>query len=852
MSKKNKIKGRPKLFGQTKIREFPNLSEERWLNAALTKAHNLLENDAADEALGILEELDHKFPANSKVLDVLAVCYGELGKLEQSCQIYEQLAEITPSNKLVVVYYNLALTYPELGFPVLAYLTLQKVVPSKLAEVLGRLSLISECNSLKQVCEEQVRLNAQENNLSFAEYLKIAEPFERGRWALQKGEYPSAASYLNTVLELDPKNIPAHNNLTLIYFLQNEFEKATAQSHYVLAKLEPDNVHALANLVRLYIAQGELNKGRTLLPKLRELANRATPAHLVKIAESFAFYEDDQMVYDLLAPLLTAPEQLRQLDRPALLQTGTLGIVAEANLGKYSQALKIWERLRPPKPDLLLLRTITALENNDTGPRANERFFYFDPQLVNPVLFEQFTALVTSLAGEGDESTLFAKLEPFIKQSGEFVLEVMAYTLWLAQELPLVSTLLVLLTSGNLPGGIEVVRRFAFTRAGDDFLRIAALRALVDGGQIGEDEPVTIWLGIRQRRGTVADHFATFDRLAKQNFKETSQDFSDIASLMNEAIELGRRDKKAESMEIYRQVIAIRPDFPQAYFNLGAILANRYETAEAYQLTEQALALDPAYLPARIGLANLKIRRNQLKEAIQDFAALEKEKGGFNLGELKAFLRGKLEIANWQRDNATALGVSREWLELEPENTWLKGMVKHYEEANKFPYHKGLQKRQDEYRQKRWSEWGKVLQPDVTSAALLPYYNKAELVAILNTWGDREAKMSMTRAVLLTRLEKLNLAEKLSDIKLYLDGESSEALQTLLSLGGYAPYKKWQEKTPFTDALRLESPYYEYSLPTKLPGKLLVSGLVIIGTVNKKLVAVVPADWQNIISQSLR
>jgi tetratricopeptide (TPR) repeat protein len=752
---------------------------------------------------------------------------------------------------VVVIYYNLALTYPKLGFPVLAYLTLQKVSPSKLVEVLGRLSLISECNSLKQACEEQVRLNAQENNLSFAEYLKIAEPFERGRWALQKGEYPSAGNYLNKVLEFDPTNIPAHNNLTLIYFLQNDFEKAIAQSRYVLDKLEPDNVHALANLVRLYVAQGELNKGRVLLPKLRELANRATPAHLVKIAESFAFYEDDQTVYDLLVPLMTAPEQLSQLDRPALLQIGTLGIVASANLGKYSQALKIWERLRPPEPTLLLLRTINALENNDSGPRKAERFFYFDPQLVNPVLFEQFTTLVAGLAGEADEATLFAKLQPFIRQSGEFVLEVMAYTLWLAQELPLVSQLLVLLTSGNLPGGVEVVRRFAFTRAGDDFLRIAALRALVESGHVGEDEPVTIWLGIRQRRGTVADHFATFDRLVEQNFKESPQDFSEIASLMNEALELGRRDKLDESMEIYRQVIAIRPDFPQAYFNMGAILANRYETAEAYKLTEQALALDPAYLHARIGLANLKIRRNQLKEAVQDYAALEREKDSFNLGELKAFLRGKLEIADWQRDNAAALAACREWLELEPENHWLKSMVGRYEEVNKFPYLKGLQKRQDDYRQKRWSEWGKVLQPDVTSAALLPYYNKAELVAILHTWGDREAKMSMTRAVLLTRLEKLNLAEKLSDIKLYLDGESREALQTLISLGGYAPYKKWQEKTPFTDALRLENPYYEYSLPIKLPGKLLISGLVVIGTVNKKPVAVVPADWRDSISHRL-
>jgi tetratricopeptide (TPR) repeat protein len=96
MSKKNRDKGKPKLFGQTKIREFPNLSAERWLNNALAKADNLLENKAEDEALGILEELNHKFPANSKVLELLAVCYAALGRIEKTCQTYEHLAAITP------------------------------------------------------------------------------------------------------------------------------------------------------------------------------------------------------------------------------------------------------------------------------------------------------------------------------------------------------------------------------------------------------------------------------------------------------------------------------------------------------------------------------------------------------------------------------------------------------------------------------------------------------------------------------------------------------------------------------------------------------------------------------------
>jgi tetratricopeptide (TPR) repeat protein len=435
MSKKNQAKDKKKPFGQPKLLQFNNLSAERLLNVQLGKAHALLEADENLPALAILETLNLKFPANPKVLDLLGVCYSAIGRLEKACQTYEHLAQITNPNKLVVVYYNLARTYPELGFPVLAYLALQKVTAAKLADALGRFSVISEYNQLKTACEEQVRLNAKENYLSFEAYLEIAEPFERGRWAMQTGDYIKAKDYLNEVLKLEPSNIPARNNLTLVYFLLHDFEQALNECRYVLDKLEPDNIHAPANLTRLYLAEGQLNQGRAVLPKLRELAKQANPGHIIKIAESHAFYEDDQTVYNLLSPLLTDLTKLELLERPILLQAVVLGVVASANLGRYHQALQIIERLRPPEPDLLLLRTVTALENNESGPRANERFFYFDPQLLNPVLFEQFTKLVTNLSTDPktqSEMELFAKLQPFITQSGDFVLEVMTYRLWLA------------------------------------------------------------------------------------------------------------------------------------------------------------------------------------------------------------------------------------------------------------------------------------------------------------------------------------------------------------------------------------------------------------------------------------
>jgi hypothetical protein len=427
------------------------------------------------------------------------------------------------------------------------------------------------------------------------------------------------------------------------------------------------------------------------------------------------------------------------------------------------------------------------------------------------------------------------------------VLEILGYSIWASLDFELMAMMLQLAVEGGIPGGVELVKRLAFTRAGDDFQHLAAVQALIDAGEIKPEEKVTIWLDRRTQRGTLAELTSIFQQMLTATFTEESEDYSQIGPLMNEALELTRRGQIEDSLKLYREIIRLKPDFPQAYFNLGALLASKLELSQAKPLIEQALHLNPDYTLAKITLAGIKARQDKLDEAAQDFLALEKEKGKFSPNELKVYYSGRLQLADWQQNYQAGLAASREWLELEPENAWLTRLIEKYKwQLEIGGYGNRLEKMKEEYRRKRWKEWGRIISSEVTLGEVLEGYNKAEMVAILKSWGKTEVNMSSKKETLKQAVWQLLSPQGLANEEKGLDGESREAFQSLLAMGGDAPYKEWQKKAGFTDGLRVDSPYLEYNQPDKLPGKLVAAGLVVIGGVEGALRAVVPHELREL------
>jgi Flp pilus assembly protein TadD/peroxiredoxin len=78
-----------------------------------------------------------------------------------------------------------------------------------------------------------------------------------------------------------------------------------------------------------------------------------------------------------------------------------------------------------------------------------------------------------------------------------------------------------------------------------------------------------------------------------------------------------RRNSLAEAQKYLKQTVTLRPNYPEAWNNLGMIAAQQGETAEAVRNFQQSLQLRPGYATALLNLGNVYRRQGNVEEAEQ-------------------------------------------------------------------------------------------------------------------------------------------------------------------------------------------------------------------------------------------
>jgi Flp pilus assembly protein TadD/peroxiredoxin len=76
-----------------------------------------------------------------------------------------------------------------------------------------------------------------------------------------------------------------------------------------------------------------------------------------------------------------------------------------------------------------------------------------------------------------------------------------------------------------------------------------------------------------------------------------------------------RRNSLAEAQKYLKQAVTLRPNYPEAWNNLGMIAAQQGDAAEAIRSFQQSLQLRPAYATALLNLGNVYRRQSNLEEA---------------------------------------------------------------------------------------------------------------------------------------------------------------------------------------------------------------------------------------------
>jgi tetratricopeptide (TPR) repeat protein len=83
-----------------------------------------------------------------------------------------------------------------------------------------------------------------------------------------------------------------------------------------------------------------------------------------------------------------------------------------------------------------------------------------------------------------------------------------------------------------------------------------------------------------------------------------------------------------KALDIYQGLVAASPGNAVFHTHLGATLVALEEYERAFQHFDEAVRLDPANVDALAGRGELNLRRQKMKEAIQDLAECVKADGG--------------------------------------------------------------------------------------------------------------------------------------------------------------------------------------------------------------------------------
>ncbi len=513
MAHKNKDKnkkGRPNMPGLPKFRD---LTAERHLASQKTRVEKLFEEENFEEALELLEPLAEKYPDKVEVFDMLGAAYVALNYLDEGRDAFERAVELTPKGQSpdALARFNLANLYALTGFPLLSY---EQTKLINLIELKRALEGSPEVDEFMRLSETVVNEMVAQNKLSRERFLAYAMPLERGQLALQRSETEKARTYFLEASRLNPTSPVPYNSLGVVDMIEGDWDSSIRQFDYVLDKLDKTDLDALTSIPRVQIMKGDRVAAEAALERVRALPKPTQPDDIIKLALTYGIFDDDQAVYDLVQPLLIAPELPEELEGELLEDAVILGAVAATHLGHREAALNYFGLIKNSTENLLLERTGMALANGEEGPRPAGRFFYIDPVALHPGAVAYFAAMLSIEADERDsKEQAEILLQPFMEEENGPILEVLTYQVWTSEDPEIIVGLLSQAITIELPGMLEVVRRLAFNRACTESQRLIIASSLVIAGALDRDEPVTLWLKNKQYTGPLADLARRFQEL---------------------------------------------------------------------------------------------------------------------------------------------------------------------------------------------------------------------------------------------------------------------------------------------------------------------------------------------------
>jgi Tfp pilus assembly protein PilF len=392
------------------------------------------------------------------------------------------------------------------------------------------------------------------------------------------------------------------------------------------------------------------------------------------------------------------------------------------------------------------------------------------------------------------------------------------------------------------PAAHALLRRFGLGKAGDEDLRMQALYALLEAGQISQRETLRLWSEgewreIQLRQYEISD-------------RPTSEYTPKVVSLLSRGQQALERDDLLKAEELFHRVLDLEPHAKEAFNNLGAIYARRGEHTKAKEVFQSAVNIDPQYVLPRCNLATYLLEDSDVDGADAMLSPLA-DVSRFHPHEMASYSYAQARVAIHRDDYDAARSSLQMALEIWPDHEPAEELLGRLELLTAFRQRTGSffdrQLKRDRAKRKRLQ--AKLTTSEPTLAEALPLYSKEVLTGMARIILPYGGWSALRKAELLGKVvEELKNTVTVARLVDQLNDVEQAALHQVLARGGHMP---WQEFDGQYGNDLEESQYWQYHEPETTMGRLRRHGLLMEATVSGKLLVAIPLEVRRALRDGL-
>jgi tetratricopeptide (TPR) repeat protein len=401
---------------------------------------------------------------------------------------------------------------------------------------------------------------------------------------------------------------------------------------------------------------------------------------------------------------------------------------------------------------------------------------------------------------------------------------------------------MAILATVGTPAAYAALRRFGLSQAGDEQIRMQALTTLKEANQIAQDEVLRVWIDgewreIQLRQYEVSDEPDVFYE-------------PKVADLLNRGLKAFKRDKTEQAERLFQRALELDPRAKEAYNNLGTLYSHRGEYERAKEMLQAAIDVDPTYVFPRANLALYLLDEDDIEGAEAMLAPLA-EVSQFQPQEMAFYCYIQARLLMRKEDEDGARHLLEMALQVVPDYELAQNMLERLDMATRFQtgWESFMDRQRKRNQTKRVRLQSKLSTSEPTLLEALPLYSKDALTAMARVVIPGGGWSGLRKAELLQRIiDLLDDRDNLEHIVAALNDDERDALRQVLAGGGNLAWQDFEAR--YGNDLE-ESPHWQYHVPETVMGRLRLRGLLVEGTIDQKLLIVVPTELRQVLREIL-